>query len=240
MRKLFVICLLVPFVGFSQVKNVLNATRVFPRQDKITEFEKALANHAQKYHTGDWKWRVWSIESGPDAGGYMITEGPDSWSQLDSRGDLGAEHTADWEKNVAPLTQDRSGIATYTEFQPDLSTVQLTDYADKIVITHMLARPGKIAAIPDLLKKQRNVWKSDSASVAVYVLVASGDPGYLTVTRLRGGLKEMASDYRKPLKERFTAANGEGSYDAFLKDYAEDVQSRWSELLVYKPLLSSK
>jgi hypothetical protein len=104
----------------------------------------------------------------------------------------------------------------------------------------MLARPGKIAAIPDLLKKQRNVWKSDSASVAVYVLVASGDPGYLTVTRLRGGLKEMASDYRKPLKERFTAANGEGSYDAFLKDYAEDVQSRWSELLVYKPLLSSK
>ena len=240
MRKLFVICLLVPFVGFSQVKNVLNATRVFPRQDKITEFEKALANHAQKYHTGDWKWRVWSIESGPDAGGYMITEGPDSWSQLDSRGDLGAEHTADWEKNVAPLTQDRSGIATYTEFQPDLSTVQLTDYADKIVINHMLARPGKIGAIPDLLKKQRNVWKADSASVAVYLLVASGDPGYLTVTRLRGGLKELASDYRKPLKERFTAANGEGSFDSFLKDYADDVQSRWSELLIYKPLLSSK
>ena len=89
MRKLFVICLLVPFVGFSQVKNVLNATRVFPRQDKITEFEKALANHSQKYHTGDWKWRVWSIESGPDAGGYMITEGPDSWSSAGQPGRFG-------------------------------------------------------------------------------------------------------------------------------------------------------
>lgn len=240
MRKLLAICLLVPFVGFSQVKNVLNATRVFPKQDKITEFEKALANHAQKYHTGDWKWRVWSIESGPDAGGYMITEGPDSWSQLDGRGELGAEHTADWEKNVAPLTQDRSGTSTYAEFQADLSTVQLTDYADKIVINHLLAKPGKIGAVSDLIKKQKNVWQSDGASVAVYILVASGDPGYLTVTRLKGGMKELATDYRKPLKERFTAVNGEGSFESFLKDYADDVQSRWSELLIYKPLLSSK
>ena len=239
MRKLLAICLLVPFVGFSQVKNVLNANRVFPKQDKISEFEKALANHAQKYHTGDWKWRVWSIESGPDAGGYMITEGPDSWVQLDGRGDLGAEHTADWEKNVAPLTQDR-GSVTYTEFQADLSTVQLTDYADKIVINHILAKPGKIGAIPEMIKKQKNMWQADGESVAVYVLVASGDPGYLIVTRLKGGLKELATDYRKPQKERFNAANGDGSFDKFLDNYADDVQSRWSELLIYKPLLSSK
>ena len=239
MRKLLAICLLVPFIGFSQVKNVLNSTRIFPRQDKISEFEKALTNHAQKYHTGDWKWRVWSVESGPDAGGYMITEGPASWVELDSRGDLSAEHTADWEKNVAPLTQERNS-SVYAEFQADLSTVQLTDYSDKIVINHIISRPGKIGAIADLMKKQKNLWKADTASVAVYLLVASGDPGYLTVTRLKGGLKELASDYRKPLKERFTAANGEGSLDSFLKDYADDVQSRWSELLIYKPALSSK
>ena len=185
MRKLLFICLLVPLVGFSQVKNVLNATRVFAKQDKITEFEKALANHAQKYHTGDWKWRVWSIESGPDAGGYMITEGPDSWSQLDSRGDLGAEHTADWEKNVAPLTQDRSGITTYTEFQPDLSTVQLTDFSDKIVITHILARPGKIGAIPDLIKKQKNVQRVTAHRLLFIHWSLPGGLGYLTVTRPR-------------------------------------------------------
>ena len=69
------ICMLVPFIGFSQVKNVLHATRVFPKREKIAEFEKALTAHVQKYHTGDWKWRVWHIESGPDAGGYMMTEG---------------------------------------------------------------------------------------------------------------------------------------------------------------------
>jgi hypothetical protein len=239
MKKLLVICLLIPFIGFSQVKNVINSTRVFPKQEKLAEFDKALAAHAQKYHTGDWKWRVWYIESGPDAGGYMITEGPNSWDQLDSRGDLGAEHTADWEKNVAPLTIDRGG-STYAEFQADLSTVELTAYENKIVINHMMARPGKINSVTELIKKMKNAWQAGGEIVAVYQLAVSGGPGYMTVTRLKGGLKELATGYRKPLKDRYITANGEGSFDLFLKDYADAVENRWSELLTYKPELSSK
>ena len=236
---MFALCLLLPFLGFSQVKNVVNTTRVFPKQDKLAEFDKALASHAQKYHTGDWKWRVWSIESGPDAGGYMITEGPASWEGIDGRGNLGAEHTADFEKNVAPLTIDRGG-SSYAEFQEDLSTVQITDYADKIVINHMVAKPGKIAAIPEMMKKMKKAWQANGQSVAVYRSVVSGDPGYMTVFRLKAGLKELAEGYRKPMKDQYNAANGDGSWDQYLKDYADAVQSRWSELLVYKPELSSK
>ena len=239
MRKMLSLFLLIPCLGFSQAKNVLNAIRVFPRQDKLAEFDKALASHAQKYHTGGWKWRVYSIESGPDAGGYMIVEGPNSWAELDGRGEISADHTADFEKNVAPLTIDRGG-SSYVEFQADLSTIQLTDYADKIVMNHMIAKPGMIGAIPELIGKLKNAWQAGGQSVAVYLSVASGDPGYITVTRLKGGLKEMASDYRKPLKELYNTANGAGSFDTFLKNYAEDVQSRWSELLVFKPDLSSK
>lgn len=236
---MFALCLLLPFLGFSQVKNVVNTTRVFPKQDKLAEFDKALASHAQKYHTGDWKWRVWSIESGPDAGGYMITEGPASWEGIDGRGNLGAEHTADFEKNVAPLTIDRGG-SSYAEFQEDLSTVQITDYADKIVINHMVAKPGKIAAIPEMMKKMKKAWQANGQSVAVYQSAVSGDPGYMTVFRLKAGLKELAEGYRKPMKDQYNAANGDGSWDQYLKDYADAVQSRWSELLVYKPELSSK
>src|SRR5258708_31221998 len=100
MRKMLVMWLLFPLFGISQVKNVINSTRVFSKPDKIAEFEKALAAHAQKYHTGDWKWRVWRIQSGPDAGGYMITEGPNSWEQFDGRGDLGGEHTSGLNKKI--------------------------------------------------------------------------------------------------------------------------------------------
>jgi hypothetical protein len=45
-------------MGVGQTKNVITVERYFPRIDKIAEFEKALMNHAQKYHTGDWKWRI--------------------------------------------------------------------------------------------------------------------------------------------------------------------------------------
>src|SRR6476620_7268957 len=102
MRKLFIVILLIPVLGIGQAKNVVNSTRVFPKIDKVAEFEKALTAHAQKYHTGDWKWRVAEIQSGPDAGGYSIVEGPLNWDQIDKRGTLGAEHQNDWNKMVAP------------------------------------------------------------------------------------------------------------------------------------------
>jgi len=58
MRKLFLLCMLIPLLGLSQTKNVVSIDRVFPKVDKVLEFEKALTAHAQKYHTGDWKWLV--------------------------------------------------------------------------------------------------------------------------------------------------------------------------------------
>ena len=176
MRKYFFMLLLIPVIGMSQTKTVLTSNRLFAKNDKASEFEKALANHAQKYHTGDVKWRVWSIESGPDAGGYMVTEGPSAWSILDSRGDISEEHTADWAKNVMPLTTGL-GQSAYYDFQADLSTVQLTDYADKIVINHVTANPGKLNTVQDLIKRLKKVWEAGKESVAVYSASFSGEPG---------------------------------------------------------------
>ena len=169
----------------------------------------------------------------------MVTEGPSNWSTLDSRADISAEHTADWQKNVLPLTEGR-GQSGYYDFKSDLSTVQLTDYSDKIIINHMTAKPGKINNLLALIQKIKTVWVAGNESVAVYSAVSSGEPGYITVTRLKNGLKELASDYSKPMADRFNTAYGAGSFDAWLKDYADVVEMRWSELLIYKPLLSSK
>ena len=239
MKKIFIMLLLIPVLGISQTKTVLTSNRLFAKNDKVSEFEKALTNHAQKYHTGDVKWRIWSIQSGPDAGGYMVTEGPSSWDILDSRGDISSEHTADWEKNVLPLTTGQSQSAYY-EFQADLGTVQLTDYADKIIINHMIAKPGKVVNVQDLIKRLKKVWEAGKESTAVYSSAFSGAPGFIIVTRLRDGLKELGANYRKPLPERYNDIYGAGSFDTWLKDYSDAVQSRWSELLIYKPKLSSK
>lgn len=239
MKKFLLLFLFIPVVGMSQTKNVLNSSRYFCKPDKVREFEKALASHAQKYHKGDWHWRVWSIQSGPDASGYMVTEGPSDWATIDGRGDINAEHMTDWNNNVAPLITAKYS-SDYFHFEADMGTVEMTDYADKIIINHMTPKPGKLYAVNDLTRRMKKVWEAGKESVAVYSLTASGEPGVITVTRLRAGLKELADGYRKPMNERYNDVYGAGAFDTWLKDYADAVERRWSELLIYMPKLSSK
>ena len=173
MRKLFVFWCMIPLFAISQTKNVVSSDRLFPKNDKIEEFEKALTAHAQKYHTGDLSWRVYDILSGPDAGGYMVTEGPSSWEQLDSRGDISPEHKMDFMKNVAPLTTEKNSSA-FASFRADLSTVQPTDFVDKIAINHVSQKSGFAGDIENMIKKAKKAWELGSQSVAVYESSASG------------------------------------------------------------------
>jgi hypothetical protein len=239
MRKIFLFCMLVPLFGMSQTKNVINAFRVFPKPDKNAEFEKGFAAHAQKYHTGNWKWRVFEIQTGPDAGGFHVVEGPLTWDEFDSRGDLGAAHTADWNMNVAPYTTGM-GTQSYSTYEADLSTVQITDYADKIIINHTYPKPGMIVGATDLTKKLKKVWEAGSESVAVYTAVASGEPQIVTVTRLKAGLKELDPSFRKTTAERYNAIYGDGAWNDYLKNYNQYVERRWSELLFVRADLGSK
>lgn len=239
MRKIFLLCLLVPVIGISQPKNVLNANRVFPKVDKVLEFEKALANHAQKYHTGDWRWRVFEISSGPDAGGYHITEGPTSWEAIDGRGNLGTEHNNDWNKSVAIYLTDR-GSSSYVVFQDSLSSVAIGDYSDKINITHYFPKPGYAGKVYDGLRNFKQVWQAGGESVAVYTASSSGPAQINVVTRYKQGLKERTMNFRKPVKERYEAIHGSDSWDDWIEIQRKYLDNVWSELLMLRPDLSSK
>ena len=231
--------MLLPCLVFSQTKNVVSTDRIFPKTDKAAEFEKALAAHSQKFHTGNWKWRVFEIQSGPDAGGFHITEGPNSWTTLDTRNNISKEHGADFDKNIGPLITGR-GSSSYATFNEELSTVQMTDYSDNIILVHTFLKPGQIDKFKEELKKAKAAWTAGNESVAVYEAFASGPPQITLVYRLKNGLKELEKDYRKPMKERYDAANGAGAWDNYLKVYADCVDNRWSEMLRYRADLSSK
>jgi len=240
MRKIFFFLLLIPFCGISQTKNVISSNRVFPKVDKVLEFEKALAAHAQKFHTGDWKWRVFEIQSGPDAGGYHITEGPLSWDLLDSRGNLGTEHNNDWNKNVTIYLTER-GSSSYSTFEDTLSSVALTDYADKINISHWYPKLGWGNKVREVLVEARKAWQAGGQSVAVYTSSSSGPAQYTIVTRYKQGLKERNAGFIKPgFKERYEKANGEDSFDKYIDVLREYLNDAWSELLFYRADLSSK
>lgn len=238
--KMFILlCMLIPFAGISQTKNLVSTHRVFPKVDKVLEFEKAIAAHAQKYHSGTAHWRVFSIQSGPDAGGYHITEGPTSWEAEDARGNLGNEHNLDWNKSVAIYLTDRQS-AGYSVYQDSLSTVALGDFSDKINITHLYPKMGKGDNVVSMIKKLKKNWIAAGVTVAVYTASSSGKTQYTLVTRYKQGLKERAAGFRKPFKETFESVNGEGSYAQFQNDLADYVDETWSELLFLRADLSSK
>jgi hypothetical protein len=238
MKKCLLLLLLIPIVGFSQPKNVISTFRVFAKADKSLELEKALAAHAQKYHTGDWKWRGFEIQSGPDAGGFHVTEGPNNWTTLDARGTLGAEHTADWAKNVMPLTEG-SGGENYSVFREDLSSAKATDFTNKIAINHIYPRPGEGHKVEATLTKLKKVWEASGQNIAVYEAHYSGEPQFSIVTRYKEGWKEKETTFRKPMKERYDAVHGGGAYDEWINS-TSNLSRSWGEMLMLRSDLSSK
>ena len=208
-KMFLLLCMLIPFAGISQTKNLISTNRVFPKVDKVLEFEKALAAHAQKYHTGT------------------------------VRGNLGADHNLDWNKNVAIYLTER-GSTGYSVYQDSLSTVALGDFSDKINIAHIYPKVGKGDNVVSIIKKLKKTWMAAGVTVAVYVASSSGKAQYTLVTRYKQGLKERAAGFRKPFKETYEAVHGEGSYAQYLKDVAEYIDESWSELLFMRADLSSK
>jgi hypothetical protein len=223
----------------SQPKNVITTHRVFPKMDKVLEFEKALAAHAQKYHKGDVQWRVFAIQSGPDAGGYHITEGPNSWEGLDSRGNLGEEHNMDWHKSVAVYLTDRQS-AGYSVYEDSLSTIAVGDFTDKIQINHIYPKVGHADKVRKILAQRRKVWQANGMSVAVYSTDASGPAQFAVVNRLKKGLKEKTPGFHKPFKATYEGIFGEDSINDHIEDIRESIDNVWGELLVLRKDLSSK
>ena len=239
MKTLCFLLLLIPFLGISQNKNVISASRLFPKVDKQLEFEKALATHAQKYHTGDVKWRVFQIQSGPDAGGYHVVEGPKSWESEDARGDINVAHNNDWHKSVTIYLTDK-GSHGYSVYVDSLSTVAIGDYSDKVQITHVYPKPGCSAKVLTMIKNLKAAWKADGITVAVYEVNASGEPQFALARRYKQGLKEKEDGYRKSFVDTYEKIHGKGSWAIFNDNLKEYCDTTWSELLFYREDLSSK
>lgn len=239
MRKLLLCWLLIPCIGTSQTKNIVSTFRAFPKPEKVTEFEKALTSHAQKFHTGDWKWRIYEIISGPDAGGYHVTEGPNSWAQIDDRKDISKEHTADWNTSISPLTtgQGTQGFSVYRE---DLSSVPLLEFSEKMALTHIFPKQGYSDTIAAIIKKVKTVWQKSNETVAVYQVSGSGPSQFVLVFRYKTGWKERDASFRKPFMERYKAEYSDNGYNEYMAVVQQFVEKSWTELLTYRADLSSK
>jgi hypothetical protein len=239
MKKVIFLLLGLPCMATAQTNNVFSIDRVFPKVGQTQQFEKALVAHEQKYHKGDWTWQVYTVETGPDQGAYRTVEGPLSWDKFDHRGNLGEAHQTDYAKTVAPYLTERS-TTSFTTFREDLSTAKMTDKADKVAMNHIYPKPGYGEEVEEILKKLKKVWEASGQSVGVYEASSSGAPQFVVMILYKQGLKEREMGFRKPMKERYAAANGDGSWAAYMQSIREAVDHTWSEMLYYHPELSSK
>ena len=137
-KVLLLACLILMSASLSQAQDKATLSslhRILPLPGKDAALKKAITDHAAKYHTGNWKWRVFSIFSGPDEGGYMINEGPNSWTSLEGRKDISAEHTRDYETTILPLVE-KSVPASYLVYQRELSSDSAVGPFKKALLGH--------------------------------------------------------------------------------------------------------
>ncbi len=230
--------LVLPLLTAAQEKNVISYNRILVKGNQIQAFEKALTTHSQKYHKEDVRWRVYAIESGQDAGSYLIIEGPTTWEAMDKRGNLGTEHTNDWERIIMPMTTEKIESG-YMVFRPDLSTTQLGEFTDKAAVNHVYYKPGYAEESEVILKNLKKTWDASGQTIAVYESSSSGPPHYIVVTRYKQGLKERTPGFYKPMKERYETENGNGSWNDYQTFLKNGISHSWSEMISHRKELGS-
>lgn len=219
-------------------KNTISTYRIFAKDGHDAALKAALAAHAQKFHTGSWKWRVSDVLTGPDMGSYQITEGPNSWTDLEGRGDLGPEHTKDYDTNLLPHIE-KSTPESYLTYQEELSTTAASNWSTKVVITHIYYKPGRGPATFAAIKTYKAVWEKLGYNFVVWSSFASGEPQYVVGRRLKNGFKDF-DDNSPAMRQAYDDVNGAGSYDRVQDETARDVSHSVGEMIEFKPELSSK
>ncbi|XLZ69253.1 hypothetical protein ABT364_22370 [Massilia sp. SR12] len=240
MKKTILLFLLFPLFAMAQTPPavVLTSDRVWVKDGHMAAFKKALAAHVKEYHSGQWKWRVYEVLSGPDSGAFQINEGPNGWTALEGRGDLSAQHTKHYETMILPHIS-KSAPTMYVTFDEKLSTSPAGNWSNKAVLTRFYIKPGRNVANTAALKTNKAVWEKLGRNVAIWRSWASGPTQVIVAGRLKEGFKDFDNDTRM-YSQAYDEVNGAGSYDKYLEDVARNADSIVGEIIEYKPELSTQ
>jgi hypothetical protein len=240
-KVLLLACFILMSAALSQAqdKATLSSFRILPKPGKDAAIKKAIADHAAKFHTGSWKWRVFSVLSGPDEGGYMINEGPNSWTELEGRKEISAEHTRDYETNILPLVE-KTLPASYLTYQRELSTDSAVGPLKKALLRHYYVKPGKAGRLRSYMTTWKKVWEKVGQKTVVWTSFFSGEPQMVVAFRLPQGWIDLEQPMGKKMREGFDEVAGDGAYVRYLEDLDQYVDRIVEEMIELLPELGSK
>ncbi len=210
---------------------VISTYYVTVKDGHDTAFRAALVAHAKKYHKGENAWRIGDVRSGPHGNSYQIVEGPSTWTALDGRGDLGAEHMKDYETNVMPHVASTTPDA-YAVYEDDFSTVATTQWSSKVLINRLVAKPGCSSHLGDALAMLKKCNEKRGLNTAVWRSFGSGPASYSVVYRLKNGWKDF-DDESPSLRKVMNEVYGPNGYENYMRIIAANAAESSSELVEY-------
>ncbi len=243
-KKLFYLLLLSPLLVLSQNTKeyyVFENVMLTVKPDKIKQFEKGIAAHNVKFHSDNvYGARVYSIASGLNAGKYVWTMGPITWSDMDNRPSKSG-HDDDWSNNVAPYMTLGTEV-TYWKYKADLSNFPQDFKVKKLKVdVYDITRfqGEKVMKIMAKVKKVM-ITKFPKEAFGVYVNEFSGtkegkDLAYVSFFEKSAWLGKDG-EFSKKYDEVF----GKGSFKEVIKEWGQVTVGSQSELWVYREDLSGK
>jgi len=170
----------------------------------------------------------------------MIVEGPNSWTDLDGRGDLSAEHMKDFDTSLlATSDATKNGSEMYMTYNTEVSTVAAGAFSEKTLVRHLYVKPGRLPRVMESLKTWKKTWEKRGMNVGVWTSFFSGETQLVLAIRLKNGWKDLDTDMLNAAKA-FEETAGPKAYETAMEEIAQTVERSVDEMIEFKAELSSK
>ncbi len=206
---------------------------------KITEFEAGMAAHNKKFHTaGANAVRVYWVASGKNSGKYIWSMGPTAWTAFDEANNPDADHSNDWNSNVAPYAM-ASMETTFWKGDSKHSNFTTEFELKNLGVFYLDMKRFKQPQFSSVLDRVTKVFKTKDAEEqwgVYWNAMPNMDGQDMVWINFFDSMAVMGEDDEFP--KWFEEVHGEGSFMEFLKDFEASTDGDYQEIWTFRKDLS--
>jgi len=205
-----------------------------PKMDQLSKLAEGLKQHLTKYHQeAPNSASVWRVTTGPHAGKLSWIAGPMTFTDMDK--EMTGDHGEDWVNNIAPYLHGTEQGEFWVENKEYRNVPEADVVRNKLQVTYLDFKRGQGERFGALLKQisatnkeiagsgtwqvfSRRFWNNDGRDMAWTSLFANWS----------------SYDEEDVFVDTFKKIHGgDASWDTFLKEWNEIVESTYQEISVF-------
>ncbi len=202
------------------------------------DLKAAMAEHNQKYHPrGDYSAQVYSVLNGPNAGKYVWSMGPTTWTKIENR-PADAGHDGHWDEQVGIHIESYGGT-DYYKLNAEMSHFPGPTDLKTLNLWMVDLKEGTDYRYKALMDKVLSIYKENDYDrpMGVYDRQFGGSHGIdVVMIWFMEGLQGF--DEEGPFGKDYEAKYGEGSMDDLVKEWMAIVDRMDQEIWKFVPEMS--